>query len=138
MTENVNHPAISYLVKKYKSFYKRLGVVPCKVLSDDVHFKNIGWKHTRFDSHGHRRINSNIAMRLNLLPYVYEVVKKAKSYVKEDGALKNGTKIIFYELSEKVTVKGKTKHVTVIISEVPGGKKHYFSARYTRIKKKNP
>lgn len=76
-------------------------------------------------------------MRFNLLPYIPKVIKQAKSYIKEEGKLKNGSEIIFYEIAEEVEANGKKKHVTVIISEVVGGGKHYFSARYTR-KKKNP
>ncbi len=128
--------SIEQLKKKYEPFYKKIGTVFCSALKDDVHFGNIGWKHIRYDSHKHKRLPANIAMRFNLLPYIPEVLKNAKSHFKEEGTLKNGNKILFYELAEEVNVDGKTKHVTVIITEVVGGRKHYFSARYTRLKKK--
>lgn len=138
MVGNKKYPPIASLVKKYKPFYKALGKVSCKALGGGVNFSNIGWKHIRFDGHKHKRLPSNIAMRLHLLPFIPKVIKQANSYIKEEGVLKNGNKIIFYELAESVEVNGKKKNVTVVVTEVVGGEKHYYSARYTRFKKKNP
>ena len=134
----MKHPSTLHYKNKYQAFYKNLGAIFCPILQDDVHFKNIGWKHIRYDSHKHRRTPANIAMRFNLLPFVPEVVKNAKSFIKEEGKLKDGTKIYFYEITETVKANTKTACVTVIISEVLGGRKHYFSARYSRKQKKNP
>lgn len=131
--------SIKNLKKKYDPFYKSLGSVFCPILQTTVHFSNVGWTHIRFDSHGHRRFPSDIAMRFKLLPYVPGVVKGAKSYLKEEGILKNGNKIIFYEIAYLVEVNNIKKHVTVIISQIINqkstGKLHYLSARYTRFKK---
>jgi hypothetical protein len=138
MVGNKKYPSTSYYLKKYKPFYWGLKKIYCKQLQADVLFGNIGWRHIRFDSHRHKRIPADIAMRFNLLPFVPEVLKQANAVVIEEGKLKNGNKLLFYELTQEVEVNGKKKNVTVIVTETLSGIKHYFSARYARKSKKNP
>lgn len=133
--------SINSLKNKYKPMYDSLRASKnmCPILKEEVNFKNVGWTHFRYDGNGKRRSPANIAMRLNLIPYLLSVITNSTSYSSKTELNKKGKTVTYYELSCEADVSGKKKHVTVVLSRIDNGQLHYFSVRYTpNSKKKNP
>ena len=128
------------LKQKYHKFYKSIGLVISTAINENVVFNNHGWKHFRYSGRGHRRPSTSIVMRLKLLPFIPQVVRKAKVIIKNNKRIvriKGKLKVVeYFEIANEVIVLGRTKHITVILRRIESGTLHYLSCRYTSKKTK--
>lgn len=128
------------LKTKTHKIYKSLGSMWCPAVKNNVVFNAYGWVHLGFDGRGHRRTDNDLRLRLQLLPFVPEVVKNAKVQSKPGEARSLKIKdqmrqVTYFEIAQ--ACDGGKKHVTVILRKIAKGKLHYYSVRRTsnKIKK---
>lgn len=116
--------------------YKKFGTVYCKAINENISFNNRGWTHISFDGKGHRRKNKNIIMRLNLVLYAHEVIRRANKVIKDEmkERLVKGVKRKIRNVEIACDIKGTKKHITVILRKIGDGNFHYYSVRRTKNK----
>lgn len=125
------------MLQQSKELYDSIGSIYSPAIKDNVDFNNYGWRHLRFDGHGHKRLPKNIIYRLRLLPFASEVIKNCKSHQPEEerfvymnGVLRTAK---FIELCHECGApNGKKKLVTVVIRSFEVGKPHFYSIRNKR------
>lgn len=121
------------MISESKRLYESIGSVYCPSIKDNVLFNNYGWRHLRFDGHGHKRNEQDIRRRLHLFKYALEVVKNCKEvieteerFIKINGLLR---KAEFIEISyDCKTPKGKIRF-NVILRKFEVGPTHFHSIR---------
>lgn len=123
------------VVKKAEEFYASVGDIHCPYFGEKIAFNTKGFKHLKFKSDQVARIREDQYVRLKLLPYAAEVLKKSRTVqgiwsTKKFEDQKTSSRwehvlkeVIFYEfiaVLENVRVK-------VIVKQVFGGEKHFWS-----------
>jgi len=132
-----------------ESFYENIGQVFCPYFKDEIAFNSKGLRHLKFKSDRQARSRKDQYSRLKLLNFAPEVLKqsytlqgiwKTKTFeeYKTDSTNSQWTRIlkevVFYEF---VAVLNQVR-VKIIVKEVLGGKKHFWSViPFWGIKKEN-
>lgn len=125
------------LLEKSKELYDSYGSIYSTALKENIDFNRYGWKHLRFDGHGHKRSPRDIIYRLKLLKFVPDIIKNCKTSTAEEkrfiyfnGILRTAT---FTELIHKcIAPNGKSKLITVVIRKFEIGRPHFYSIRNKR------
>jgi len=131
-------------IHQQKESYKKFSPIFCKILNTTVYFNSRGFNHLRFNTNNSPRNRKEVLYKLNLLPYVRQVIQKAmhahhlqrrspiggrkKSPIKE---------IAYYALEHPCVVHNKKCVVKVIIRKIGDGKVHFWSVMHYKAPK-NP
>lgn len=126
---------IPQLIQLRKLEYKRFEPVKCPFLGNElVYFNKDGFYHLTHDGRDRIRNAANSRMRLNLLPYVRIIIKKARFYGSpvrvipaDDRNNKFGKQITYYELAYRLV---GNKVISVVLRRIGRGQLHYYSVRY--------
>lgn len=116
---------IRVLIKLRKEKYSNTNSVYCPLLKEAVYFNNTGFFHATHDGRGKIREGPDARMRLNLLPYISDVIATSNRFgepprVRSKGHPENktGKEIVEYELEHTFN---KRKTVAVIVRRVGNG-----------------
>lgn len=114
--------------------YNRWKPLKCPLMGgEEVHFNKDGFYHLTHNGHDRYRTEADQRMRLNLMPCVRQVIKKAKDFSAEERVLlagdnKFGKPVHFYEITYRFSDK---KAVSVVLRRIgDGGQLHYYSVRF--------
>lgn len=128
--------SIKALVELRKIEYSRFQPTECPLLGDElVYFNNEGFFHLTHTGRRKFRDESDQRMRLNLLPNVPQVIRKAPCFgspirIVDASDNKLGKKITYYELTCRIT---PTKKISVVLRRIGDrGKLQYYSVRYNK------
>lgn len=114
--------------------YDRWKPLKCPLMNNElVYFNNTGFHHLTHNGKNVYRIEADQRMRLNLMPYVRKVIKKAEQFsakerILEANSSRFGKPVHFYELTYRFNEK---KAITVVLRRIgDGGRLHYYSVRF--------
>lgn len=131
---NTNKMSIRGLKAFRRLDYNRWGPLKCPAMSGkEVHFNKDGFYHLTHDGHNRYRTEADQRMRLNLLPYVRKVIRRAKPHTVKEKILppennRFGKPVHFYEITYRFNDK---KAISVILRRIgDGGQLHYYSVRF--------
>lgn len=127
-------------LKAYRKLtYDRWGPLKCPLMGGEtVYFNKAGFYHLTHDGHNRYRTEADQRMRLNLLPYVRKVIKRAKHLSAEERVLppkenRFGKPVHFYEITHRFSEK---KAISVVLRRIgDGGSLHYYSVRFYNKRK---
>lgn len=113
--------------------YHKIGSIYCSALKENIIFNNYGWKHLRFDGHGHKRNEQDLRRRLHLFKHAVEVLKNCKTAGEKEQATihlkKNPRDVIYIEIGHECKTKLGNKNIVVILRKFEKGPYHYYSIR---------
>lgn len=116
-------------------FYNKTNEIKCPYFNDHVSFNNKGLRHLKFKAWNKTRSIQDQYMRFKLLKYAPEVIKKSNT-LQEYDAKRNMERVNINSRWEKRAVKVfyygfvaiiDEIRVKVIIKEVQGGEKYFWS-----------
>jgi hypothetical protein len=125
---------------KIQEFYRKQDPTFSPALSEEVCFAGQGWKHLTRKGNGQRRNKKDIDMRLDLIGWAPEVIKRAKTVSKTEVRSQvfrvGKLPVTYYELRHIFHRKGKEYPVAVILRRISDQAVHYYSIRYFEKKSK--
>jgi len=122
-----------------ESFYKTIGKVRCPYFGDNVYFNIKGWEHLVFKSWNNTRIVNDQFARLRHIKLAPEVIRNSKTLqgvwttqkierVKRNSRWDKVLKLItYYEFIAIMESHGSKIRVKIIVKEVEGGEKFFWS-----------
>ncbi len=122
-----------------ESFYKGIEKVRCPYFGEDIYFNTKGWEHLVFKSWNNTRIISDQFARLRHIKLVPEVIRNSKLLqgvwiTKKVERIKINSRwekvlrtTTYYELIAVMESHGSKVRVKIIIKEVEGGEKFFWS-----------
>ena len=122
-----------------EDFYKKIGKVRCPYFAGDVHFNVKGWDHLVFKSWNNTRIVNDQFARFRHIKLAPEIIGQSKTLqgiwttkkierVKVNSRWDKVMKVItYYEFIAVMESRGSKIRVKVIVKEVGGGEKFFWS-----------
>lgn len=132
---NINFQKFKRVKRESIDFYNKINKVKCPYFSDTVSFNSKGMRHLRFKSWNKPRSIQDQYMRLKLLKFVPEVIKK--SHTLQEYCNKNNFERIqinsrWEKRTVNVTYYGFIAiideiRIKIIVKETKGGEKYFWS-----------
>ena len=128
-----------FLQEKH-NWYKNIGLVYCPILKENIIFNAKGFYHLRYHSSNKERTVAEQIYKINLLPLVIPVIKKAKDIFEYKSGLysqKLGKKFELWEL-RGVSGRRHPTIISVVLRRIGTGNITFLSVYDHRIKTKKP
>ena len=143
---NLNEKDFDDIKKKAEDFYANIGKIYCPYLKEKIPFNAKGLRHLKFKTDKQARPRNDQYARLKLLYFTPQILKESHTLqgiwkIRQFEAQKTNSRwehivkdVTFYEF---IAVLGSIR-AKVIVKEVYGGEKHFWSViPYLRIDKNN-
>lgn len=121
-------------------FYHQIQRVHCPYFREDVNFNSKGWDHLIFKSWNKTRSLVDQYVRLRHIKLAPEVIRSSRTLQglwttnkmervrKKNGNWKTVLKLVtYYEFIAVMASHGSRVRVKVIVKQIDGGEKHFFS-----------
>jgi len=141
----IDDKKLEELKQKAKQEYEKIGKVWCPCLEDHVHFNNEGFEHLLFKTWNRGRSELEQYTRLRLLSLVPKIIAKShtlqeyderKIFVRQkiNSRWEQRAKMVRYYVFIAII---KTVRLKIIIKEIEGGEKFFYSLYPTWKKTKD-
>src|SRR3989344_1599576 len=122
-----------------EDFYKKIGKVCCPYFVSDVHFNIKGWDHSVFKSWTNARVVNDQFARFRHIKLAPEIISQSKPLqaiwttkkierVKVNSRWEKVMKVTtYYEFIAVMELRGSKIRLKVIVKEVEGGEKFFWS-----------